>query len=125
MSVDYSQAAITARLQGVINAVGASGLLKLNHGASPLSTIVLATPCGFTAGGVLTFTGGSMDSAAAGTGNCDNAVITNALGNPMISNMTVGIPGTGANVIIVNGVNTPHITLGQAVQFVAGTIIGA
>lgn len=125
MSVNYSQAAITARLQGVINTIGNGGFLKLNHGPTPLSSIMLASPCGIASAGVLTFTGGEVDPSASGTGSVDNATITDSIGNPHISGLTVGIPGSPANVIINNGSNTTFIAAGKAVSFVAGAIIGS
>jgi hypothetical protein len=126
MSVSYSQTAITARLQGVIDTVGVAGFLKLKSASGViLSSIGLPTPCGVAANGVLTFRAGSMDPSAVGTGDASTAAVTDSIGTAHISGLTVGIPGSGASVIIVNGANTTRITLGQAVQFVAGTIIGA
>jgi hypothetical protein len=125
VSVVYSITAINARLQGVVTAVGNNGLLKIRQGSTSLSTIQLANPCGTASGGVLTFSGTMVDPAASATGNADNVIVTDAASNTMISGLTVGIPGSGADVIISNGLNTRAITAGQSVQVLAAQITGA
>jgi hypothetical protein len=128
MTIVYSQTAINNRLQGVVSAVsggGTNGTLKLLAGSTILSTIILTNPCGTVSGGVLTFTGNLNDPAAAATGFVTAARIDDSLGATVISGFTVGIPTSGADVIINNGANTLKITAGQAVSLISAQIIGS
>ena len=43
----------------------------------------------------------------------------------MISGLTVGIPLSGANVTIANGLNSTLVTVGQVVTLISGQIIGS
>src|ERR1700674_2108741 len=112
MSVIYSQTAITARLNGVVTAIGATGSIQLLVGGSVVSTIPLANPCGTVAAGVLTFTVPRSDTNAAGNGLATGATVNDSVGNIMISGLTVGIPLSSADIIINNGVNTTMISTG-------------
>lgn len=125
MAIIYSTTAINARLNGVVTAIGAAGILRLLAGGLTVSSITLATPCGIVAGGVLTFTVPALDPSAAGTGTVDSAMILDAGLNVMVSGLTVGIPLSGANVIISNGLNTTFIGVGQSVSLISGQIIGS
>lgn len=128
MSVDYSVPAINARLEGVVDFIDSgvtNGSFVIREGTTVLSTISLARPCGTVGGGVLTFDGTLLDPAAANTGNADNVAIYNGDGNLAIENLTVGIPLSGADVIMSNGLNSTLITAGQTVQLLSGQIIGS
>lgn len=125
MAIIYSQTVINARLQGVVTSIGNAGLLRLLAGGNLVSTITLANPCGVVGGGVLTFTVPVFDLSATGTGVADSAVIEDAGSNLMISGLTVGIPLSGANVIINNGANSTLINIGQIVTMISGQIIGS
>jgi hypothetical protein len=127
LPIQYSQTAINDRLAGVVTAIGDSGngLLKLMSGATVLSTIQLAAPCGTVNGGVLTFTGTLLDPSAANTGSASSALITDGAGNVMISGLTVGIPLSGADIILTNGLNSTLITAGQVVELLSGQITGS
>jgi hypothetical protein len=76
------------------------------------------------AGGVLTFTV-PRTTVATGTGIATAAIITDFTGALMISDLTVGIPLSGANLIVSNGVNTLQFNAGQVVVLVSGQIIGS
>jgi hypothetical protein len=126
--VVYSQTAITDRLNGVITAIDDSGTGKLllqTAGNVTLSTITLANPCGTASGGVLTFTGAVFDVSAANTGTAVKAVIQDGAGNTMISGLTVGIPLSGADIILSNGLSSLLITAGQTVELLSGQITGS
>ncbi len=128
MAVVYSQTAIDYRLEGVINAIdsGASnGSFIIREGTTNLSTISLARPCGTVDGGVLTFVGTLIDPAATATGTADNVIIQNSDGITMVSQLTVGIPLSGRDVIISNGLNSTLITAGQVVQLLSAQITGS
>jgi hypothetical protein len=128
VAIVYSTAAITARLSGVITAIDAgpgNGVMLLLNGGVTLATITLAKPCGVAAAGVLTFTVPATDIAADATGNADGARIQDSTGAVMISGLTVGIPLSGANVTIANGLNSTLVTVGQVVTLISGQIIGS
>ncbi len=125
MSVNYSQTAINDRLLGVVTAIGsgASLYIQTNTG-STLSTIALATPVGTVNGGVLTFTGTLLDPSAANTGLAYQGVIKDGSGNTQISGLSVGIPLSGADILLSNGLNSTAITAGQTVALLSAQITG-
>ncbi len=123
MALNYSTAAINARLNGVVSAIdsgGGAGRLNIYAGALPLISVALATPCGTVANGILTFTA-PINTVGLALGVADTATITNFVGVLMVSGLTVGLPLSGANVVL----NILAIGGGEAVQFVSGQIIGA
>lgn len=125
MAITYSTAVINARLEGVVDALGASSSLVLKAGSTTVSTISLASPVGTVDGGVLTFDGTLMDTSAAATGDVDSAIILDSDGNTAVSGLTVGIPGGSQDVIISNGLNSTLITAGQVVQLLSAEITGS
>jgi hypothetical protein len=125
MSVTYSAAAIDARLNGVVSTVGSSGFMIVRAGTTTLVTIQLANPCGAVSGGVLTFNGPMIDTSADASGNADNVLVTDSASNVVISGLAVGIPLSGAEVILSNGLNTTAISAGQVVQCLSAQITGS
>jgi hypothetical protein len=129
MAVIYSQNAINYRLNGVISAIGSGGsngaLKLLTSGGQVLSTITLANPCGTVNGGVLTFTTPLLDPSAATTGSAAGAVIYDSNGNVQVSGLVVGIPLSGADIIISNGLNSTVITAGEVVDLLSAQITGS
>jgi len=129
MSVDYTLTAINARLNGVIDAIDASGngYLKLKYGSTLVSTIQLARPCGTVDGGVLTFVGDLLDTSATGNANpVDTATVTTAAGVEIITGLTVGIPSaTGYDITLSNGLNSTVISAGQVVELLSAQITGS
>jgi hypothetical protein len=127
MAVTYSQAAINARLQAVVNTIDAAGngFFVLKAGGNSVSTIQLAVPCGTVSGGVLTFSGTLLDPFALQTGTVDSAMVTDANGSAVVTGLTVGIPLSGMEVIINNNQNSTVITIGQTVQLVSAQIVGS
>lgn len=127
MAVNYSTVAINARLQGVVTVIdggGGPGRLVVFAGAVTLVSVPLGTPSGTVSGGVLTFTVPET-ATATGTGLATTVSITDATGTVMISGLTVGIPLSGANVIVANGLNTLQFNAGQVVTFLSGQIVGS
>jgi hypothetical protein len=124
MTVTYSVTAINDRLLGVVTAIGA-GNFVLKSGATTISTIALQNPCGTVSGGVLTFTGTLLDTSAAATGAVNTAVINSSDGLTQVSGLTVGIPLSGADVVISNGLNSTVITAGQVVALLSAQITGS
>jgi|SRR6266446_6372073 len=128
MSIIYSLAAINARLQGVITTIDAgssNGRIVLLAGAAAISTVLLAKPSGTVNGGVLTFTGPLSDPSAGGTGNITGGQIQDSNGSIAVSGLTAGIPLSGADIIISNGLNSTFVSAGQAVQVLAAQITGS
>ena len=127
MTVQYSITAINDRLQGVVTAIddAGNGYLRLLAGSTVVSSIQLANPCGTVNGGVLTFTGVLLDPFAANTGSVNGARIEDGAGNIMISGLTVGIPLSGADILLTNGLNTTLVQAGQAVSCLSGQITGS
>jgi len=127
VAIVYSTTAINARLNGVVSVIdggGGPGNLSVYAGALLLAAVPLGTPSGVVAGGVLTFTV-PRTTVATGTGIATAAIITDFTGALMISDLTVGIPLSGANLIVSNGVNTLQFNAGQVVVLVSGQIIGS
>jgi hypothetical protein len=125
VAVTYTQTAINARLNGVVTAIGSGGFLKLYSGGLLVSTITLASPCGTVAGGALTFTAPRTDQSTAGSGLLTEGRMTDSTGVEMITGLTVGIPFSGGNIIVSNGLNTLQVNVGQTLTMLSGQIIGS
>lgn len=129
MSVIYNIDAINDRLLGVVTAVGEGGtngnLYLTTNGGTVLSTINLAQPVGTVNGGVLTFSGTLLDTSAANTGLAAFAHIAASNGTTIISGLTVGIPLSGCDIILSNGLNSTLISAGQVVQVLSAQITGS
>ncbi len=128
MAVTYSTAAINYRLQGVADAIdsgGGNANLFLYAGTTLVATIQLARPCGVVDSGVLTFTGTLLDPAAAATGDVDQGIIKTSAGNTMVSALSVGIPLSGLDIVMSNGLNSTLVTAGQTVALLSAQITGS
>lgn len=106
MAVIYSTAAKNARLNAVaatIDAGSGPGVLQIGTTGmgTVLATIVLADPCAASAtGGVLTFSGfPRSDISADANGTAAAARIRDSNGNDVITGLTVGLVGSGADII--------------------------
>lgn len=127
MAVDYSATCINNRLQAVVDTIdggGSNGFMILRYGVTNLVSIQLARPCGTVAGQVLTFDGTLQDTATA-TSSADNCIVTDSTGAVVISGLTVGIPFSGAEVIVSNGLNNTLVSSGQVVQVTSAQIEGS
>lgn len=124
MAVIYSTAAKNARLTGVVNTIDAgsgAGVLQIGTAAmaSVLAEITLADPSGTVSGGVLTFSGfPRSDSSANATGVAAAARIRDSNGNDVITGLTVGVTGSGADIIL----DTTNIDAGEIVTLNSATI---
>ncbi len=128
MAVIYSVAAINARLQAVIDTIDANGpgsLVLLDAGGTALSTITLPVPSGTVSGGVLTFTGPLADPLTTGTGDATAGVIKDGLSAPIVSGLTVGVPLSGADILLSNGLSTTYIAAGQTLVVPSAQITGS
>jgi hypothetical protein len=124
MAVIYSTDAKNARLTGVVNTIDAGsgpGVLQIGTSAmgTVLAEITLADPSGTVSGGVLTFSGfPRSDSSANATGVAAAARIRDSNGNDVITGLTVGMTGSGADIIL----ETTNIDTGEIVTLNSATI---
>lgn len=117
----YSLTCINNRLQAVVDTIdggGSNGFLVLKQSGITVVSIELARPCGTVSAGVLTFDGTLTDTAIA-SGLVNTAVITDSNGVDVVTDLSVGIPLSGAQVIISNGQNSTQINIGDTVEATA------
>jgi len=125
MAVIYSTAAKNARLNAVaatIDAGSGPGVLQIGTTSmgTVLATIVLADPCASSAsGGVLTFSGfPRSDSSADANGTAAAARIRDSDGNDVITGLTVGTTGSGADIIF----ESVSFNVGEVITLNSATI---
>lgn len=120
MAVIYNTAVKNSRLQAVIDAVGASGRLKIGTAAmaSVLADIPLAaTSFSAPSAGAMSLAGVPIaDTAADATGTAAEATITTSAGTIIVSGLTVST--TGANI----NLNSTAIQINQEVRITSGSI---
>lgn len=126
MSVVYSTATKTARMNSVVTTIGTSGKLKLFTSADALlATFTLASTAGTVSGAVLTFsdangaTAGILNTTASAAGTATKASISTSADVDVITGLTVGT--TGTDLILDNNV----LTSGQAITINSATITHA
>ena len=123
MAVTYTTAVKNARLDAVISAIGATGVLEIGTTgmAAILATINLDATAGTTSGGILTFAGfPKSDTNADGTGTAAEARIRTApAGTDIITGLTVGQGSGDVNL------DSTSITAGQTVTINSATITHA
>lgn len=124
MAVIYSTAAKNARLNAVatvIDSGSGAGVLQIGTAAmgTVLATITLSKPCASSAsGGVLTFSGFPKSAIAAATGTAALARIRDSAGNDVITGLTVGATGSGADIIL----DTTSIDTSETVTLNSATL---
>jgi len=123
MPVTYTTAVKNARLDAVVAAIGATGVLEICSAAyaAVLATIALNSTAGTTSGGVLTLSGfPKSDTSADNTGTAAVARIrTTGGGTDIITGLTVGISGSDINL------DSLSITEGQTVTINSAAITHA
>lgn len=126
MSVIYSAATKTARMNAVITTIGASGKLKLFTAADVLlATFTLAATAGTATGAVLTLsdangaTAGILNTTASAAGTAAKASVTTSADVDVITGLTVGTSGT--DLILDNNV----LASGQAITINSATFTHA
>lgn len=123
MAVSYTTAVKNARLDAVVTAIGATGVLEIGTSAmgTILATIALNSTAGTTSGGVLTFSGfPKSDTSADATGTAAAARIrTSSGGTDIVTGLTVGTSGSDINL------TSTSITAGQTVTISSATITHA
>ena len=124
MAVTYTSAVKVARMNAVVTAIGATGVLEIGTAAmaAVLATISLQSTAGTVAGaGVLTLSGfPASDTSADGSGTAAAARIRTASGGTdIITGLTVGLSGTD---VILDSTN---VTAGQTVTINSAVITHA
>ena len=113
-----------ARLNATVAAMGSTAVLEiLNAGGTVLVTVPLANPpAPATSTDTVTFTTPVSDTSADASGTPSTARIRTASGGTtVLSGLTVGVAGSGANVIL----DSATVTAGQTVTFSSATITHA
>ena len=123
MAVTYTTAVKNSRLDAVVTAIGATGVLEIGTTsmASILATIALDSTAGTTSGGVLTFSSfPKSDTSADNSGTAAAAQIRTASGGTdIVTGLTVGTSGSDINL------TSTSITAGQTVTISSATITHA
>jgi hypothetical protein len=126
MSIDYHNDVKTTRMTAVLDAIdagGAIGTLELCTAAyaGMLVSIDLVRPCGVVLGdpAALEFSGVPLSGTAAATGTAAAARIKDSAGKIIVSGLTVGAVGSGANIEI----DSVSISNGQVVNLTSGLLI--
>lgn len=116
-------------MNAVVTDLGATAKLKLFSAADVLlATFTLGASAGTVSGSVLTLAdangaaAGIANTTAVAAGTATKASMTTMLDAVVITNaLTVGVAGSGADIILDNNV----LTVNQAVQLNSGTITHA
>lgn len=126
MSVIYSAATKTARMNAVVSAIGASGKVKFRDASDNLiATATLAATAGTVSGSVLTFsdangaTAGIMNGTASAGGTITKAEITTSADVVVVSGLTVATSGADWTI------DNPVVTNGQAFTINSATLTHA
>ncbi|QIG66839.1 hypothetical protein EVB41_009 [Rhizobium phage RHph_TM3_14A] len=124
MPIVYSNTIKTARSAVVITALGSAGVLVIGTaalaggGTGVLASIPLDNPAFSNVNGLMTMTNPPRTVNASGAGTAAKAELRDNGGTVIASGLTVGLSGSGADVII----NSTSISVGQSVQATIGTI---
>ena len=123
MSVTYSTATKTARMNAVVTQIGTSGKIKFRTAADVLlATFTLAATAGTVSGDTLTFsdanggTAGILNTTGAAAGAAAKAEITTSADVVVVSGLTVGT--SGADFIVDN----TNIAIWQGVTITTASI---
>jgi len=113
-----SPAALAAYAAADCTALAGGSLQLLDAGGAVLATITYGSPAATSAAAVVTYSG-FPKTGTASAGTIASARERTAGGADYRTGLTVGIPGSGANVIVDNGAGTLVCTAGQVVTVAA------
>lgn len=120
--MNYALEVKNRRLQVVVDAIGADGLLKIGTAGmgTTLSVVKLSTPAFTVADGEMNLAGRvNMDVHARSSGRARSAQITTASGRVVVDGLSVG--KENAEIILTSD----EIQEGQEVRIASGTIVHA
>lgn len=123
MSVTYTTVAINARLQAIATMLD-GGQFVLLAGSTVICIITLPTPSGTVSGGVFNINVPPNGTAIA-TGTVTSVSLRDSTAASIVTDLSVGIPLSGADVILFNGLNSTLVSATQAVQILGGQITGS
>ena len=103
---DFAAASATALNGGTLELLSAANAI--------LASYPLGTPAGTASGAATTFSGFPKNATGV-AGTVASARLRKAGGADYKTGISVGIPGSGAQVIVTNGLNTLVISAGQTV----------
>ena len=118
----YQAAALAAFAAASIAPMNGGALQLLDSGGGVLAACTLDTPCSTVSAAVQTFAG-FPKSATAAAGTVASARFRTAAAADWKTGVPVGIPGSGAQVVVNNGSGTLALTTGQTVTVSAGPTI--
>lgn len=124
MPIVYTAAVKQTRMGAVVTAIGATGVIEIGTTGMGvvIATIALNNPAGTASGGTLTLSGFPKNDAADASGTAAAARIRTATGGTdIITGLTVGATGSGADVEL----DSTAITTGQTVTITSATITHA
>lgn len=116
----YSTAHKQARMTTTRDRLNAGSLVVTDSGGTTLFSVPLDNPSGTASGAVLTLAGFPKTVTASAGGTAAAAKLVNSSAVDEKTGLTVGIPGSGAAVIIDNGSGSLAITMLASVT-VSGT----
>lgn len=115
----YSADHKSARMTVTRDRINAGRLVVETAGPATLFSVTLDTPAGTVVTGVLTLAGFPKTVTATGTGTAASGKLLNSGLTNEKTGLTVGVPGSGAQIIIDNGLGTLVITAGASVTVAA------
>lgn len=115
----FQAAALAAFAAASATGLNGGTLELLSSGGSVLASVTLGSPAGTSSGAVTTFSG-FPKTATAAAGTVASARLRTAGAADYKTGIPVGIPGSGAQVIVDNGVGSLVLTAGQTVTIAAG-----
>lgn len=123
MALNYSTTVKNSRLSAVVTALGATGKLVIGTSAlagavGVLVEVPFSNPAFNVAAGAMTVNALPRTTVAAATGIANKVELRDGAGTVVASGLTIGLTGSGADVII----NALEISMGQDVQVTVGTI---
>ena len=123
MPLNYTNAVKDARMMATVGLIGSAGQLVIGTSALSGATGVLVRvpfddPAFTVSNGVMTISNPPRTVIAVGTGIAGKVEIRDGSDTVIASGLTVGLPASGAEVII----NALEISTGQTVQVTVGTI---
>lgn len=124
MPVVYTAAVKQARMEAVVAAIGATGVIEIGTTGMgiTIATITLNATAGTASGSVLTLSGFPKNDTADNDGTAAEARIRTATGGTdIITGLTVGATSSGADIELDSTV----ITAGQTVTITSATITHA
>lgn len=111
----YSTAHKTARMTTTRDRLNAGSLQVVDAGGNALFSVPLNNPAGTVSGAMLTLAGFPKTVTASAGGTAASARLQNSSSADEKTGLTVGVPGSGAQVTIDNGTGTLAVSLGASV----------